>query len=306
MKNVLRTACVLASFFITSVINASGGGSTSKPLSGSYPIVLAHGIFGWGQGSTVIDYWGGNAAYLQSQGATVLTPSVTALDSSASRADQLKTKILTAMAANNYTGKVHIIGHSQGGLDARYMVTNLGMASRVASITTVNTPHYGSPIANVVAALIPSWALPYVATVVNTLAGVVYGDNSQNAVAGLKLLTTDGLKAFNAVTPNKTGVKYFSYGSTITIPDLIQHPAMGLLQPICAIGAPFYGMSIANDGVVPDSSQKWGTWKGGPSIPITTTGIDHLEATNALYLASLWYDTNAYYLKMASNAKSNQ
>ncbi|TGL73811.1 lipase family alpha/beta hydrolase [Leptospira yasudae] len=305
MKNVMRILSVVLVFFMTSVLSASGGG-TGKPLSGSYPIVLAHGLFGWGNGSTVVDYWGGNAAYLRNQGATVLTPSVTALNSSASRASQLKTAILAAMAANNYTGKVHIIGHSQGGLDARYMVSNLSMSSKVASVTTLNTPHQGSPIANIVLAVIPSWALPYVSTIIETLAGVVYGDSSQNATAALKLLTTDGAQTFNASTPNVSGVKYFSYGSTISVADLIQHPAMGLLHPICAIGAPFYGMSIANDGVVPDSSQRWGTWKGGPSIPLLTTGIDHLEATNALYLGQLWYDTNAYFLKMANNAKSNQ
>ncbi|MBM9501519.1 lipase [Leptospira sp. 201903071] len=306
MKKVMRILSVLLVFFITSVLSASGGGSSSKPLSGSYPIVLAHGLFGWGNGSTVVDYWGGNAAYLRNQGATVLTPSVTALNSSSNRASQLKNAILTAMAANNYTGKVHIIGHSQGGLDARYMVSNLSMSGKVATLTTLNTPHRGSPVANIVATVIPSWALPYVSTVLNTVIGFVYGDSSQNATAALKLLTTDGLKALNAAAPNVSGVKYYSYGSTISVPDLIQHPAMGIIYPICAIGAPFYGMSIANDGVVPDSSQRWGTWKGGPSIPLLTTGVDHLEATNALYLGQFWYDTNAYFLKMASNAKSNQ
>lgn len=302
----MRILSVSLVFLLTSVLSASGGGSSGKPLSGSYPIVLAHGLFGWGNNSTVIDYWGGNAAYLTGQGAVVLTPSVTALNSSASRAAQLKTAILTAMAANNYTGKVHIIGHSQGGLDARYMVSNLSMSSKVATVTTLNTPHQGSPIANIVLAVIPNWALPYVSTIINALSGLVYGDSSQNATAALKLLTTDGAKTFNASAPNVSGVKYFSYGSTISVADLVQHPAMGLLQPICAIGAPFYGMSVANDGVVPDSSQRWGTWKGGPSIPVLTTGIDHLEATNALYLGQLWYDTNAYFLKMANNAKSNQ
>ncbi|PJZ65309.1 lipase [Leptospira wolffii] len=293
-------------FLAAGVANASGGGSSSKPLAGSYPIVLTHGIFGWGKSTGIVDYWGGNAAYLTSQGATVLTPTVTATDSSANRGAQLKTAIQVAMAANNYTGKVHIIGHSQGGLDARYLAANLGFASKVATLTTINTPHKGSPVASVIEAVIPSWALPYVGTVVNTLVGVVYGQSSQNAVAALKLLTVNGATVFNANTPNASGVKYFSYGSYMIGNDLIQHPAMGILAPICSIGAPFYGQSIWNDGVVPDDSQRWGTWKGGPSYGILTTGVDHLEATNALYLGQTWYDTNGYFLKMAQNAKSNQ
>ncbi|MGJ4788997.1 lipase [Leptospira koniambonensis] len=293
-------------FLAAGAVSASGGGSSSKPLAGAYPIVLTHGIFGWGKSTGIVDYWGGNAAYLQSQGATVLTPTVTATNSSAARAAQLKTAIQTAMAANNYTGKVHILGHSQGGLDARYLVSNLSFASKVATLTTINTPHRGSPVASVIEAVIPNWALPYVGTVVNALVGVVYGQSSQNAVAALKLLTVSGAVTFNASVPNASGVKYFSYGSYMIGNDLIQHPAMGLLAPICSIGAPFYGMSVWNDGVVPDDSQRWGTWKGGPSYGVLTTGVDHLEATNALYLGQTWYDTNAYYLKMASNAKSNQ
>ncbi|TGK04938.1 lipase [Leptospira semungkisensis] len=293
-------------FLAASMVSASGSGSSSKPLAGAYPIVLTHGIFGWGKATSIIDYWGGNAAYLTSQGATVLTPTVTATDSSANRAAQLKTAIQVAMAANNYTGKVHIIGHSQGGLDARYLISNLGFSSKVATLTTLNTPHLGSPLASVIDAVIPSWALPYVATVLNTLVGVVYGQSNQNVVAALKLLTVAGSTTFNNNTPNVSGFKYYSYGSYITVNDVIQHPAMGLLAPITGIGAPFFNQSVLNDGVVTDTSMRWGTWKGGPSIPITTTGIDHLEATNALYLGQAWYDTNGYFLKMAQNAKSNQ
>ncbi|MCR1792787.1 esterase/lipase family protein [Leptospira sp. WS58.C1] len=293
-------------FLAAGAVSASGGGSSSKPLAGAYPIVMTHGIFGWGKSTGIVDYWGGNAAYLQSQGATVLTPTVTATNSSAARASQLKTAIQTAMAANNYTGKVHIIGHSQGGLDARYLVSNLSFASKVATLTTLNTPHKGSPVASVIEAVIPSWALPYVGTVINSLVGVVYGQSSQNVVAALKLLTVSGASSFNASTPNVSGVKYFSYGSYMIGNDLIQHPAMGLIAPICSIGAPFYGQSIWNDGVVPEDSQRWGTWKGGPSYGILTTGVDHLQATNALYSGQFWYDTKGYFLKIASNAKSNQ
>ena len=36
--------------------------------------------------------------------------------------------------------KVNIIAHSKGGLDSRYMITHLGLADKVASLTTVATP----------------------------------------------------------------------------------------------------------------------------------------------------------------------
>jgi triacylglycerol lipase len=47
---------------------------------------------------------------------------------------------------------IHVVGHSMGGLDARYLLDrNLdGLASRIASLSTIGTPHRGSPIADLI------------------------------------------------------------------------------------------------------------------------------------------------------------
>jgi triacylglycerol lipase len=53
---------------------------------------------------------------------------------------------------------IHVVGHSTGGLDARLVVSptvhlpgvtprDLGFMPRVRSVTTLNTPHYGTPLA---------------------------------------------------------------------------------------------------------------------------------------------------------------
>lgn len=301
---------IFATMFLSVPVMASSG-SSSKPLAGTYPIILSHGLFGWGENSggviSIVNYWGGMDDYLRSQGATVYAPGKSAANSNELRAGQLKSLILNYAAATNYSGKFHILGHSQGGLDSRYMVSNLTMASRTSTLTTLNTPHYGSPIADIVKSVLPSWIQPFVAGIVETLVKIVYGGtNQQNALAALSSLTKEGLSSFNAATPNRAGVKYYSYGSYITIPDLIQHPLMGLLHPACAAGGLFQGQGATNDGLVPLSSQKWGTWKGGPSYGIFTTGIDHLQVSNTLRSGSLWYDVEDFYLKMASNMKSNQ
>ncbi|MGE8721740.1 esterase/lipase family protein [Leptospira terpstrae] len=304
----------LLAIFITVALASpilASSGSSSKPLAGTYPIILSHGLFGWGENSggiiSIVNYWGGTDDYLRSQGATVFAPGKTAANSNEVRAGELKAAILTYAAATNYTGKFHILGHSQGGLDSRYMVSNLGLSGRTASLTTLNTPHYGSPIADIIKTVLPGWIQPFVASIVETLVKVVYGGtNQQNALAALSSLTKEGLSSFNAYTPNKTGVKYFSYGSYITLPDLIQHPLMGILHPACAAGGLFQGQGATNDGLVPLSSQKWGTWKGGPSYGIFTTGVDHLQASNTLRSGSLWYDVEGYYLNIASNMKANQ
>ncbi|MCW7493991.1 lipase [Leptospira sp. 2 VSF19] len=304
----------LLAFFVTAVMATSvqaSSGSSSKPLAGTYPIILSHGLFGWGENSggiiSIVNYWGGTDDYLRSQGATVFAPTKTAANSNEVRAQELKAAILTYAAATNYNGKFHILGHSQGGLDSRYMVSNLGLAGRTATLTTLNTPHYGSPIADIVKTVLPSWIQPFVASIVETLVKIVYGGtNQQNALAALSSLSKEGLSSFNAYTPNNSAVKYFSYGSSITIPDLIQHPLMGILHPACGAGGLFQGQGFTNDGLVPLSSQKWGTWKGGPSYGILTTGIDHLQVSNTLRSGSLWYDVEGFYLNMASNMKANQ
>src|SRR5262249_40078789 len=44
--------------------------------------------------------------------------------------------------------KVHLIAHSMGGLDSRYMISRLGMADRILSLTTLGTPHQGTSLAD--------------------------------------------------------------------------------------------------------------------------------------------------------------
>lgn len=310
MKSTIIRSSFLLTLFLTAAISA-GSGSSTPPLKGSYPIVLSHGMFGWGQnpaGGGLINAIGlkyfSAADYLRSQGADVYVPTKTALQSNATRGQQMKDLINTWMAAKGYT-KVNLMGHSQGGLDARYMITNLGMSSKVRVITTIATPHYGSPIANIVLTVIPSWLQPSVGTVLGTVAGfTLYGNTQQDTIASLKDLTTTGAAAFNSSTPNASATKYFSYSGEVYLNDIIQHPLMWALVPINGTGGLVYGLGIANDGLVPVASAKWGTWKGTPSIPLTSTGVDHLQSANN-FLGS-WFDLNGFYLSMATNAMNNQ
>ena len=50
-------------------------------------------------------------------------------------------------------GDLHIIARtSMGGLDSRFLLSNnlLGLADRVVSLSTVSTPHRGSPVADLI------------------------------------------------------------------------------------------------------------------------------------------------------------
>jgi triacylglycerol lipase len=48
------------------------------------------------------------------------------------------------------------------------------------------------------------------------------------------------------------GVKYYSYGSQVTLPDLIQHPLMGLVFPITWTGGLFNGQGDATIYISPE------------------------------------------------------
>ena len=57
-------------------------------------------------------------------------------------------KKINEILEENHCGKVNIIAHSKGGLDARYLISGLHMEDKVASLTTISTPHRGSELLN--------------------------------------------------------------------------------------------------------------------------------------------------------------
>lgn len=63
------------------------------------------------------------------------------------RAKELGSEVDSVLALTGRR-KVHIIAHSMGGLDARWMIAKLGYAPKVCSLTTIATPHHGSPVAD--------------------------------------------------------------------------------------------------------------------------------------------------------------
>lgn len=65
---------------------------------------------------------------------------------------------LLAHTCGTDAGPIHLVGHSTGGLDARLVASpsvhldaqanqQLGWLDRLCSVTTINTPHYGTPLA---------------------------------------------------------------------------------------------------------------------------------------------------------------
>ncbi len=65
------------------------------------------------------------------------------------RAEGLRNNILQLTQAFAKWPGVHIIAHSMGGLDSRWMIHKYRMEERIVSLTTIGTPHLGSSYADI-------------------------------------------------------------------------------------------------------------------------------------------------------------
>jgi len=287
-------------------------GLFAGPLDGMC-IALVHGILGFddtqGLAGGLVKYWGGMDTYLRSQGAKVTTPGSSPLNSIQKRSELTRDALIPWMAANGCT-KVHLIGHSQGGLVVRYMASNSALGfntsanKRVATVSTVDAVHKGAPLADIVLGVIPSWLQPFANTALGLFSQLFYGAKPMDVIAMGKSLAVSTVNSFNAATPNFTGLKYYSYGNKMAWADPIQHVLMAPTYPITWAGGLFYGLGSANDGVVPLESQKWGNYKGEASAKWFATGIDHLQATNFQWSGQNFFDVTGWYLGIAQTAKA--
>ncbi|OMJ07865.1 Lipase 2 [Smittium culicis] len=120
-------------------------------------IMLCHGLYGFDyKGPSKIPflqihYWTGIAKALQDLGSKVHVGKVSSTGGIKKRAHdlhhQLKTKI---EPTSDKQAKVNLLAHSMGGLDSRYLITHIQpnvfkSNYKVSSLTTISTPHNGSP-----------------------------------------------------------------------------------------------------------------------------------------------------------------
>ena len=120
-------------------------------MATKYPVILVHGIAA--KQLRVLNAFGQIGSHLEEAGYKVYVADTDGFGRIETNAEQLKRFIMSIKAECGVT-KVNIIAHSKGGLDSRYMITELGMEDSVASLTTLCTPHHGSIIASKI------WNLP--------------------------------------------------------------------------------------------------------------------------------------------------
>ncbi len=204
-----------------------------RPARPRLPVVLAHGFLGFDEievASRKHLYFRGIGAHLEGLGARIYSPRVPPASSIADRAQKLA-DLIRALPEP----RVNIVAHSMGGLDARYAISRLGLAGRVASLITIAAPHQGTPLADAGHALFGK-----ITRLLRRIMDLsAFGD-----------LTTEGMRRFNAAVVDAPGVAYASVvaksGRLATNP---------LLWPSHLYLAETAG---PNDGVVPTSSQARG------------------------------------------------
>jgi triacylglycerol lipase len=192
--------------------------------------------------------------FLTHRGFRVLFPQVLPTGGVIERAQSLREQIL------RWTDEpINLIAHSMGGLDARYLITHLGMADRVQTLTTVCTPHRGTYLAE--------WFLAnYRQRVPLLLALEAFGVN----VNGFFDCRIEACREFNARTPDHPAVRYFSYGGEVSPARIspVLRRAWNILTPV----------EGPNDGMVSVASARWGEYLG-------TVHADHFAQTpDAVFL----------------------
>ena len=281
----------------SSTSGSAGSGGVQVKLGPPYPIVLAHGFFGFNDfaGAGFLTYFYNVKEYMQAHDEPlVFTPAVDPFNTSEFRGAQLVANIEEILKATGHE-KVNIIGHSQGGLDAR-VAANL-RPDLVASVVTVATPHGGSRIADVVLKLV---ADPNAQDLVNDLLVLIGAPlydqigNETNVILPLKLFSQEGIAAFNNAHPDEPGVFYASItgrtdlhlggsgcSTSVKLPFITDWQGkLDLVDPLLSLSETILdgglGDPYPNDGLVRVVDAKRGEFWG--CIP-----ADHLDQVGQLF-----------------------
>lgn len=221
----------------------------------TYPIILAHGIARFDVFTETIlkrlllalldrsfstdrlHYFKGIAPFLREHGFEVYTTNVSFAAPLAVRARDLARELRRVLDASGHS-KAHIIGHSMGGLDARVMIVDEGMAGQVASVTTIGTPHLGTPFAD--------WGLAHGGYEIVKAASRVVD------MTGFEDVTLAATAVFNERARNKEASNDVVYQVYAVAQDVSS--VFGLIQPSWRI---IDAQEGANDGLVSLRSQRW-------------------------------------------------
>ncbi|GHU86842.1 hypothetical protein FACS189476_00970 [Spirochaetia bacterium] len=212
-----------------------------------YPVILVHGLDI--NEKSDADGWGRIPDVLRSAGIDLYFGDTRGVGTYETNAEILKNKIEEVLLETNKE-KVNIIGHSKGGLDARYLVWRYQMGDRVASVTMISTPHHGWEFADLLYE--KSIANPRFEKNALKTFSRLYGAREEDIYEVIYQLTTKHMNAFNVLVKSDENVFYQTYYSTMK--NAFDDPRYFYTFPYVK------KISGKNDGIVSEKSAQWGNY----------------------------------------------
>jgi len=210
-----------------------------------YPILMIHGV-GFRDLKWPL-YWGRIPAALERTGAVLFYGQQDCWARIEDNAKTIKARIRQILEETN-SEKINIVAHSKGGLEARMAASSLGMGDKIASITTIGTPHRGSKTIDKLLRA-PDSLFNIASFAVDNWIGLI-GDTKPDFYAVCKDFSTEYAEAFNRENPDVPGIYYQSFAGIMKSPlsDIHLSTANAVIKMI----------EGENDGLVSVESAKWG------------------------------------------------
>ena len=264
-----------------------------KICSTKYPILLVHGVFF--RDTKYFNYWGRIPAELEANGATIFYGNHHSASSVAECGEELKERIAEILSETG-SEKLNIIAHSKGGLDCRYAISKLGVGDKVASLTTINTPHNGCLFADFLLGKIPTSIKNRVAKTYNKTLRK-FGEPNPDFLAAVNDLTDSSCKRLNLELPAPPeDIFCQSVGSVLTKATNSKFP----LNLSYLFVKRFSG---ENDGLVDEASFKWGE-KYILLRPTKRRGISHGDIIDLNRQNLKGFDVREFYVNLVSDLKN--
>lgn len=258
-----------------------------------FPLVWVHGWTGF-ENIGPLTYFFGVRDHIEPLGYPVSVAVLDPYNSSEVRGGQLAEQVDTFLTEWR-ARKVDLIGHSQGGVDSRYVISTLGYGDRVDALLTVASPHRGTYITDLALGLAPGGVEDALSFLFNLLGAVTAQAQSDAKASFYSLSETFMQGEFNPQNPDDPNVAYVSYtGRSCAAIDFIDPKNLcdDLMDPLLLWSYDILKLARGpNDGLVTLESAKWGDYRGemiadhidevGQIAGVTDPDFDHL----AWYLA---------------------
>lgn len=249
-----------------------------------YPVLLMHGL-----GALALPWRSSQlhpvAMHLRQHGIRAYAPNVAPYAPVAQRAERWHQHLQTILQETR-APKIHLIAHSMGGLDARYLIVHFERSQHIASLTTIATPHQGSSLAQLILKR-PAFLQHRLEHLARRLSHLVLPEEPTGLLEAIAQLTPAYVtEVFNTEVPDPLDIPCFSWAGMA---------GPGTAVPITPCIAPLahyiYRHEGLNDGYVSVQSARWGCFLG-------TLPVDHLRQVGVRIGPGAPFDEKAFFLDL--------